>query len=454
MKTNPLKTVIALSMISFFWFSCNRNLENQFESDLQLKSATQPVTKKYSSEVVTSWYVLLTDIVRSTPYPPPPSLRIFAYSGLSLYESVLPGMPSHKSLYKNYTGQSLSWEGPKSDFYAPAAANAAMARIASKMISQYTPSASLAAVQALELKYNTQFAEDASAEQLALSAAYGKLVADAVFDWSKLDGTFTATGGPAPCPPYVPLGQPGNWKPTPPGYFPAAGACQGNLRTFLPNIVTSVLPPPPPVYSTLPGSAYYNTMQEVYTNRLNATPEDIQYGLEWRDHVGVNLATPAHMVRLTATIVRKENLDLENASVLFAKTGIALFDAVASAFYAKFHYNSERPITYIWDVMGETSWSSQYPTLQHPAYPSTTGSASAASVEVLESYFGTSYNFIDSTQRGYSGVPYHSYTSFAQLLQGVNRSRTHSGLNYKEAMQEANKLGRSVGNRVGTALFK
>ena len=44
------------------------------------------------------WYKLLTEMTRTKPYVPPPTTRIFAYTGLALYESVLPGMPSYKSM--------------------------------------------------------------------------------------------------------------------------------------------------------------------------------------------------------------------------------------------------------------------------------------------------------------------------------------------------------------------
>jgi hypothetical protein len=57
------------------------------------------LAKQFDSKVATDWFTLLTDITRSTPYNPSAKCRIFAYSGLALYESVARVCLPYGSIY-------------------------------------------------------------------------------------------------------------------------------------------------------------------------------------------------------------------------------------------------------------------------------------------------------------------------------------------------------------------
>jgi hypothetical protein len=408
-------------------------------------------TKKYSAEVANEWFKLLTHITRTTPYAPPQSIRIFVYAGMALYESVVPGMPSYQSIYKYLTSNSITVD-KKKDYHWPAAANAAIARIASRILENYTAMPNLNAIQQLESSFNNQFLTVISSEQLQFSNDFGKYVADKIYDWSTSDGTLNANGTLALCPPYLPLGGVGNWIPTPPGFFPAAGACQGSLRTFIPGVVNVSLPLAPPAYSTNPNSAFYEMAKEVYDISLSKTLNDSLLSEAWRDRLGINYNAPSHMLKLTSDIIKKEELNLEDASVIYAKECIAIFDAVASVFYAKFNYSLLRPITYIRNVMGYTTWNSQFPTPQHPSYPAAAPGAAASATIILENFFGSNYSFVDTTQQSLYGS--WSYSSFDGLLQDVGRSRTHSGLNFKLAVTIGINQGRQIGTLILNLPFK
>ena len=408
-------------------------------------------TKHFDSKVATDWFTLLTHLTRTTPYGPPQSARIFAYTGLTLYESVVPGMPSYQSLFKYFTGNGIAVD-KKKNYYWPACANAAIARIASRLLGNYPAIPDVNSIQQLESSINNGFQSLVSQELLQLSNEFGKSVADKIYDWSTTDGTLNPNGTLATCPPYVPLGGPGNWEPTPPGNLPAAGACQGLLRTFMPGTAKNTLPGPHPAYSTSPSSEFYQKANEIYQISLTLTQDDINISQHWRDILGTNYNTPSHVLRLTSQIMTREKLNLEDASVTYARQCIAVFDAIASVFNAKFHYSLLRPVTYIRNTIGVTNWNSLYPTPQHPAYPATAPCAAAAAVEVLEKTFGKNYYFIDSTQHALYGS--WTYSSFDAMLQDVKRSRTHSGLNFQFAVDEGVKLGRQVGQMINNASFK
>ena len=422
------------------------------QQELEKKNvAALPHTKQYNAGVATEWFHLLTNITRTTPYAPPPTARILAYSGIALYESVVPGMPSYQSMY-TYLTKNVITVDKKKDYYWPAAANAALARIASKLLANYSATPNLAGIQQLENNFNAQFQSQVAEQQLNLSIGFGRRVADIIYDWSKTDGTLTLSGTLAPCPPYTPLGGAGNWVPTPPGLFPAAGACQGALRTFITGVANTTIPPAPPPFSTVPGSLFYNAALEVYQNVQNISSRDLLISQAWRDLLGTNYNTPSHMFELTAQIIDKENLDLEKAAEIFAMQGIANFDAVAATFHAKFHYALMRPITYIRNVLGFTSWNSIYPTPQHPSYPAVAPAAAGSTIVILEKAFGKNYTFSDSTQKALYGT--WNYGSFNELLTDVGRSRSHNGLNFQFAVDAGIKQGRMVGEMVSQLPFK
>jgi hypothetical protein len=446
--------ILALACAIYFQTGCKKlEMANTSELEKELGNKNKSSlshTRQYNADVATAWFQLFANLTRSTPYPPPQTARIFAYSGITLYESVVPGMPSYQSIYKYFTGDIIAVD-KKKNYHWPTVANAALARIGSKLLLDYSATVNLSAIQKLEASINAQFENQFNASQLQLSKEFGIYVADVIHSWSKSDGTFGPSGAPVPCP-YLPLGTPGKWTPTPPGFFAAAGACQGNLRTFIPGVVQATLASPPPAYSTVPGTPFHDAAVEVYQRVLNATPNSLLISQAWRDLLGTNYNTASHLIALTTGIINKENLDLEKAAELFAKQGIASFDAVASAFYSKFHFALLRPITYIRNVMGFTNWNSVYPTPQHPSYPAVAPSAAGASITVLEQAFGPNYAFIDTTQKVLYGT--FNYNSFNELLQDVGRSRSHNGLNYQFAVDEGIKQGRSVGKMVTELPFK
>lgn len=453
------QTILLVLLLAPFIFlnqSCKKadtvgkpSIPEEFSTQASTDANALPHTKQYSSEVATAWFNLLTNIARTKPYTNPPALRIFAYSGLALYESVVPGMPSYQSMYKHLTGNTIDFD-KKKNYYWPACANAAIARVATRTMQDYS-NPNIAPLQALESSLNASFQLQVTPENLQLSNDFGKHVGDVIYEWGKTDGTFNSNGSLFVCPPYVPLGGPGNWVPTPTGFFPAVGACQSYLRTFVPNIVNTALPAPPPAYSTNPSSVFYQAANEVYQRRNNITADETRLFNSWRDLSITNYNPPSHTLKIATEIIIKEQLNLEDASVFFAKQTMAAFDAIASVFKAKFHYALLRPVTYIRGVMGFTTWNSAAPTPQHPSYVDELN-ATASTVEILESYFGNNYAVIDSTQQSNWGS--FSYPSLDALVQSIVEARVSGGTTFRFCGDAAIIQGRVVGEMINTLPFK
>ena len=79
--------------------SLDRNVIEDYNLKANLEKKAQRHTKQYDADVATAWYSLLANLSRNTFYFNPQSARIFAYSGLTLYESAVPGMPSYQSIF-------------------------------------------------------------------------------------------------------------------------------------------------------------------------------------------------------------------------------------------------------------------------------------------------------------------------------------------------------------------
>lgn len=424
----------------------NEALSTSESFTMKISPQTLPHTKQYSADVATAWFNELTEITRTKPYFVGQANRIFAYSGIALYESVVPGMPSYQSIYKHLTGNSIESE-KKKDYYWPACANAAIARIASRIMQTY-PAPNLAQVQALEASFNNSFQSQVTPQQLQVSNEFGKYVADIIFEWSKTDGVFNPDGTPTICPAYIPLGGPGNWVPTPPAFLPAVGQC--HPKTFVPNIGNTVLAAPHPAYSVDPSSAFYQAANEVHQRRNNITPQEMKAFSNWRD-LSPNYNPIAHILKISTQIFIKEQLNLEDASALYAKQTMAAYDGASAVFQSKFHHALIRPVTYIRDVMGHSTWLSFGTTPQTPSYPDELA-VTASTVEILEKYFGTNYAVTDSVHQSTHGN--FSYPSLNALVLDVIEARVSGGTSFRFAGEEGVIQGRKVGLIINTLPFK
>jgi hypothetical protein len=52
----------------------------------------------FDSRVAVGWFALVYDLVRSERLSPPVASRGYAIASVALYEAIVPGMPSHRSL--------------------------------------------------------------------------------------------------------------------------------------------------------------------------------------------------------------------------------------------------------------------------------------------------------------------------------------------------------------------
>jgi len=409
-----------------------------------------PKVKQYPADVAVAWINLQQKLTLKTPgYGPGVTGRAFAYVGLSLYESVVPGMPGYRSMVNVLGGPSITPPADCNHFYWPASANAAMADMIRNLFVT-TSAANKVTIDSLESAFNTQFAPYGDAQILQASAAFGKTVAATLFQWSKTDGGHE---GYLPQPPlYTPNPLPGKWVPTPPALAPAAFPTAGNNRTFVAGLTAMTQPAYTlPAYSPDPGSGFYNMVNEVYTISLSLTPTDINTVKRWGDIPG-NYNGTAHFTNIATQLIVSKNLKLDEAALVYAKHGIALNDAIISVFKTKYVYELVRPITYIRNIMMYATWNTVIPTPPHPEFSSAHSVIGKASSVVLEGFFGKKCAFTDHTMEALYGA--RSYPNLAAYAVEGGWSRVLAGIHYKPSVDIGLSQGKKVGDLVNNLPFK
>ncbi len=438
MKRLPLAALLLLLALS----ACKKT-ETPREETAQASArsaASLRHTKQYPSTIATSWFNLEADLTRTTPgFGPGIAGRALAYSGVALYESVVPGMPSYQSAFKLLTGYSFPVEARK-DYYWPASANAAMAQVIRKFFAATSP-ANLNLVNQTEANNLAAYQGEASAEDLARSVAFGKLVADSVFAWSQRDG------GLPPFPIYNPVMPvaPGQWEPTPPGFGPGVTPNWGDFRSIVPNVAALTQPGPPVPYSTTPGSPYMNMVLNSWNIVSNLTRQDTLLVRTWAETPG-NYNGHTHLTKVLTQLIMAEGFDLEQAATAYAQHGMAVADATISVFRTKYVYKTVRPITVFRNVLGHPLYNTVVPTPPHPEFPAAHAAISGASAEVLRAWFGNDHPFVDHTHDALYG-PF-AYTSISDYEQSSGWSRVLGGIHYTHAVDAGLAQGRAVGSRV------
>ena len=399
---------------------------------------------RYPSDVANAWMQMLIRLTLSTPgYNSVVSDRSFGYAGITMYESLVPGMPGFRSLMSQIGGDAIAANLSPGLYYWPASVNASMAMLTKNFFENTSP-ANMASIDSLEAAYTTKFQNEADAEKIQNAVEYGHRVATAIFAWSATDGAHQAYKHIVDLTYKPPVGE-GLWVPTFPAMGPPVHPYWGNNRTFIAYVAASTQPGPQIPFSPSIKSPFYAMVNELYTISLSLSHEDSIIVKFWGDQPG-NLNVPAHATNILKQLVIKNKLDLGAAAAAYALHGIALNDACISVWKTKFSYNQLRPITYIRDIMLHKDWNSVIPTPPHPEYSAAHAVISAASAVVLEKIFGTDYSFTDHSYDATYGA--RTYKSFDDYAKEAGRSRLLAGIHFSPSVATGLKQGRQVGTKV------
>lgn len=416
---------------------------------IEVALAQKPV-KEYSNEVAVAWFNLQLGLIPTTPgFSPPVASRALGYSGLTLYESLVNGMPEYQSLVGvlNEFKTTPKIEAGK-NYHWILTANAAQAVIVKNLYAN-TSKANLAKIDSLKGILERKYQNDVDKETAMRSIKFGEAIAKAVFDYSKSDG-----------------GHESYEKNFPKNYKPATGACVwtptgeqqiplqpywGQNRPFVKGDSDFELPTPPRCEASI-SSVMYSQALEVYSAGKNLSPEQTIIAKYWSDDAGKTFTPPGHAVAIASQIIVAEKLKLDRTAEVFCKVGIAAADAFISCWKCKFMHNVLRPVSYIRTTIDRT-WTPLLDTPPFPEYTSGHASVSGATAQVLSDLFGFNYRFTDNSH-AVRGFKPRSFDSFFEFADEAALSRLYGGIHYRNSNEQGLKNGKRIGKNVCELKFK
>jgi len=155
--------------------------------------------------------------------------------------------------------------------------------------------------------------------------------------------------------------------------------------------------------------------------------------------------------RAARSAAASDGRDVLEHARLFALLNVAMADAHAGVFEAKYTYSFWRPVTAIRRAAEDGNdrtapdivWSPFLPTPPHPEYPSAHAAVQSAGVRILTNYFGPAYAF-EATSAAVPGVT-RRYSSFEAFAKEGGESRIIAGLHFRTSIDH----GRTMGERTG-----
>lgn len=399
-------------------------------------------TQKDKGAVATDWYNLqLKMILNANPaVPSVTAIRLFAYSGISLYEAARFEIDNSRSLHGQLYQMRVMPKPDNNKKYSwVVSANAAMANVTRDLFPNLTD-ANKASIDSLEKAYYDKYISKAGEGVVNRSQKFGESIAAAIFDWSKSD-LYDHANDPFNVPVF-----PGAWVPTPPLFLPPVVPYLENCRPFL-RMHSHGTTLPPPKYSEKKGSEFYQMVNHVYKVSKTLTQEQKDIALFWNDAgVGIGYTPTGHVISIITQILQNSKASLSTAEEAYVKAGIAMWDAVIGCFRSKYKYFLLRPVSYIQQNI-DANWLPLLGTPSHPEYPAAHAFVTSSVMEVLSSVFGKRCDFTDHTY-DFLGYKPRSYNSLEQVAVECGNSRVYGGIHYKPSVDIGHFFGKSIGKDV------
>ncbi|HVS97154.1 MAG TPA: FG-GAP-like repeat-containing protein [Puia sp.] len=389
----------------------------------------------------------LTDIMVHDIFSPPVASRIYLYSNIAAYETLV---HAHSGIYASLHGQVKSFPAipaPGRTIDYRIAAVYAYLLVGRRMI--FSDSAMQDSIRAIIGSF-----EKPARPVYDASLAYGQKVAGLVIGWSDKD-QYTETRR---LPRYRILRQPGKWLPTPPAYMAAIEPYWNRIRPVTLDSAGQFKPASAPPFSKDTGSLFYHQAYDVFRTVNSLTDEQKAIANFWdcnpfavtmEGHLGYStkkISPGGHWVLIVSTVSRQRHLDMMETASAYTITSIAIFDAIISCWDEKYRSNVIRPETYI-DAFISEGWR---PVLQTPPFPEYTSGHSIISTVaaiVLTKYFGEHCAFTDDTELEF-GLPERHFDSFLQASNEAAISRLYGGIHYRAAIEAGKVSGRHIGEWV------
>lgn len=414
-----------------------------------------PIDDDVNKSMPSRWADITLKTIRATPpFSPTFASRNLGYIGLTMYESVVNGSPTQKSLAGQLNGLDyLPLPEAGKEYNWALSLNAGQAFML-KSLYAHAPPAKLSSIDSLEAAVYQQEIATTDQEVAVRSVAYGKMVAEAIYAWSKTDGGHEGHLRNFDVTYKVPSGL-GYW--TPPTFGQSASNLPlhpfwGNNRTFVQ--ANASLPVPAMIpFSSSPSSEYYQLFKEVYEKNKTLTDEEKRIAAWWADDPTQTASPPGHSYNLATLTVMAAEADIFTTAEAYAKVGIAVADAFICCWKCKYTYHSERPAPYIRRFI-DIKYTHFWPEPPFPAFSSGHATQSAAAATVLISIFGNDFTLIDNTYRrrkaDFQNIPYkpREYANLWATAEECAYSRFLGGIHTRQDNETGTAQGKLIGENV------
>jgi len=423
-------------------------------SSCSKKEETKQLTEQ---EVATAWAEMSLYITQHTPANTPTyASRCFGYIGLTMYESIVAGYPENNSVVVELNGLGkLSQPAVDKKYDWVLSLNAGQAQILRSIYNQTSDKNKLK-IDSLENVIYGQFAEKIEDEAIAKrSVAYGKGIADAIFEWSKTDGGHRGYLKNFDKEWESPKRE-GAWQP--PLYAQSFSHHPlhphwGENRTFLKTNDSLETPEMIP-YNTSKSSDYYKEFLTVYEKDKVLTQAEKEAAIWWGDDPDESSTPPGHSYFFAVQVLKAVNPPLIQCAETYARVGMAVADAFRNCWKWKFMFFTERPNTFIPKYIDQ-EFESFWPDPPFPAFPSGHAINAGAVSTVLTEMYGDEVSLIDSSHVGrrrddFREVDFvaRKFTSFTQMANEIADSRFYGGIHTPHDNRVGLEKGQEIAKNV------
>ena len=455
------KITLLTSVLFVLLFSCQKNIEKQVTQEELPSAANQnnghghlQQTKEYSSDVLFRWidFQLTLYKINSGVMGGIGGARFAAYTGITAYESVVPGMPAYQSL----SGQLTAFTGlpttePGFAYHWPQSLNAALAYLTTNL---FPAPAGQKAAQDQSIKdfrdnlYNEFLNGGASAELLNRSSVFGEEVATKIVQWVNSENkpsiadTYPTEAG-------FDIAS-GEWVRTNPN-APSALRNWGLTRLFVPESLAGIVTSDPFTYSTAQGSDFRNMAQAIYDKSYNPHNLSESQRLTIANYYAIPGYGTGHYLNIVKQVLEIENPTLDISALILAQAGMAVEDAGVGCIQVKYANNVVRPQTYIRKIFGDAGWAPPIGQPNHPDYPSGHSTSAGAVAEILTSHFGDNFSFTDNSFVDFTGSQHfdaRAHSSFTEMANEIGDSRVYGQIHYPRSCEDGQSLGRKVAQNI------
>jgi PAP2 superfamily len=455
-KNTMGKAIFVMALFLISALGCKKSNEEinpgySLLADDDISSSTN-VTKA-SARLAHDWYKLQLSFLleRNSTL----NNNAFPYFGIGLYESIRHGIKNSVSFSTKINQMPPMPDKEKNNGYHwPVSANAAMASMLRSFNIGLT-AANNAAIDALEAKYNTELNPAENSASFKRSQAFGRKIAEAIYNWSLTDDYNASNVGYVP--PVDPPGVFHHWRPTPLANVPVPVLpFLGNASTFVAVNTNVNVPSFPFTYSTDPLSDFYLMAKEVYDVNAALTQDQKNTALFWVDQGnGVGYTPNGHDISLVLQVLEQSGANLGLSAEAYAKAGIAQRDGSIVTFRSKYINNLIRPVSYIRGVIEPITEPATIPdwlpfivTPPHPEYPAAHSGVTGSVMQAVAQVIGENVPVTDATYE-FRGFPARTFSNLFAAAEEAGISRLYGGIHYTVSINAGLDLAKVVGNNVG-----